>query len=137
MLVFLIMIGSEFFFNLDFYFYQIELYDKLISFDWHGLRQLRSLGNLSSLRYLWIWHCKNLKCLPSSTVMQRFSKLKQLRILGDVHFYPIRQFCFDRYFIFLIEMKYFNFIMFWRAVLRLYCSYIYIYKFNKHNSNSR
>ena len=32
MLVFLIMIGSEFFFNLDFYFYQIELYDKLISF---------------------------------------------------------------------------------------------------------
>ena len=49
------------------------------------------------------------------------------------------QFHFDRCFILLIEMEYFSFGVFWRAVSRLYCSYIYIYIyiFNKHNSNSR
>uniref|UniRef100_A0A6N2NHK2 Uncharacterized protein n=1 Tax=Salix viminalis TaxID=40686 RepID=A0A6N2NHK2_SALVM len=38
------------------------------------------LGNLSSLQYLSIWFYKNLKYLPSSTVIQRLSKLKDLII---------------------------------------------------------
>ncbi|XP_024448059.2 putative disease resistance protein RGA3 [Populus trichocarpa] len=38
------------------------------------------LANLSSLRSLWIWDCKNLKYMPSSTVIQRLSKLKELGI---------------------------------------------------------
>ncbi|KAI5563650.1 hypothetical protein BDE02_14G005200 [Populus trichocarpa] len=38
------------------------------------------LANLSSLRRLDIWNCKNLKYMPSSTAIQRLSKLKQLRI---------------------------------------------------------
>ena len=40
------------------------------------------LANLSSLRYLGIDNCKNLKYLPSSIAIQRLSKLKGLRILG-------------------------------------------------------
>ncbi|KAL9386129.1 hypothetical protein Peur_023139 [Populus x canadensis] len=40
------------------------------------------LANLSSLQYLWIWNCKNLKYMPSSTAIQRLSKLKELWILG-------------------------------------------------------
>nr|TKR84314.1 putative disease resistance protein RGA4 [Populus alba] len=40
------------------------------------------LANLSSLRYLGIDNCKNLKYLPSSTAIQRLSKLKGLRVLG-------------------------------------------------------
>nr|TKR85046.1 putative disease resistance protein RGA4 [Populus alba] len=40
------------------------------------------LANLSSLRYLGIDNCKNLKYLPSSTTIQRLSKLKGLRVLG-------------------------------------------------------
>ncbi|KAI5557767.1 hypothetical protein BDE02_18G125400 [Populus trichocarpa] len=40
------------------------------------------LANLSSLRYLGIDNCKNLKYLPSSTAIQRLPKLKGLRILG-------------------------------------------------------
>jgi len=43
------------------------------------------LGNLSSLQSLWISHCKNLKYLPSSTAIQRLSKLKKLRIYGCPH----------------------------------------------------
>jgi len=39
------------------------------------------LANLSSLRSLWIGGCKNLKYLPSSTAIQRLSKLKHL----DIH----------------------------------------------------
>ncbi|KAL9349013.1 hypothetical protein Peur_060379 [Populus x canadensis] len=38
------------------------------------------LGNLSSLQSLTIWDCKNLKYMPSSTAIQRLSKLKKLRI---------------------------------------------------------
>ena len=38
------------------------------------------LANLSSLRYLGIDNCKNLKYLPSSTAIQRLSKLKELGI---------------------------------------------------------
>jgi Leucine-rich repeat (LRR) protein len=38
------------------------------------------LGNLSSLQSLRIYNCKNLKYLPSSTAIQRLSKLKELRI---------------------------------------------------------
>jgi Leucine-rich repeat (LRR) protein len=38
------------------------------------------LANLSSLRSLWIWDCKNLKYMPSSTAIQRLSKLKELGI---------------------------------------------------------
>jgi len=43
------------------------------------------LANLSSLQLLWISRCKNLKYLPSSTAIQRFSKLKQLRIYRCPH----------------------------------------------------
>uniref|UniRef100_A0A6N2MUL2 R13L1/DRL21-like LRR repeat region domain-containing protein n=1 Tax=Salix viminalis TaxID=40686 RepID=A0A6N2MUL2_SALVM len=39
------------------------------------------LANLSSLQYLRIKNCKNLKYLPSSTVIQRLSKLNDLWIL--------------------------------------------------------
>uniref|UniRef100_A0A2K1XNR5 Disease resistance protein RGA3 n=1 Tax=Populus trichocarpa TaxID=3694 RepID=A0A2K1XNR5_POPTR len=39
------------------------------------------LANLSSLHFLTITNCKNLKYLPSSTAIQRLSKLKTLRIL--------------------------------------------------------
>uniref|UniRef100_A0A6N2NLT2 Disease resistance protein RGA3 n=1 Tax=Salix viminalis TaxID=40686 RepID=A0A6N2NLT2_SALVM len=38
------------------------------------------LANLSSLQCLRIIHCKNLKYLPSSTAIQRLSKLKELSI---------------------------------------------------------
>ncbi|XP_052308166.1 putative disease resistance protein RGA3 isoform X4 [Populus trichocarpa] len=38
------------------------------------------LGNLSSLQSLWIDDCKNLKYMPSSTAIQRLSKLKLLYI---------------------------------------------------------
>jgi hypothetical protein len=38
------------------------------------------LANLSSLQLLWIGNCKNLKYMPSSTAIQRLSKLKELRI---------------------------------------------------------
>jgi hypothetical protein len=38
------------------------------------------LANLSSLQELTICYCKNLKYLPSSTAMQRFSKLTRLQI---------------------------------------------------------
>ncbi|XP_034899063.1 putative disease resistance protein RGA3 [Populus alba] len=38
------------------------------------------LANLSSLQSLKIYNCKNLKYLPSSTAIQRLSKLKELRI---------------------------------------------------------
>jgi hypothetical protein len=34
------------------------------------------------------------------------------------------------YFVFLIEIKYFCFRVFWRVVLGLYCSYSYIYSIN-------
>ncbi|KAL9386094.1 hypothetical protein Peur_023104 [Populus x canadensis] len=40
------------------------------------------LANLSSLQSLWISGCKNLKYLPSSTAIQRLSKLKELWIWG-------------------------------------------------------
>jgi Leucine-rich repeat (LRR) protein len=43
------------------------------------------LANLSSLQSLWISHCKNLKYLPSSTAIQRLSKLKELEISGCRH----------------------------------------------------
>jgi len=43
------------------------------------------LGNLSSLQSLRILNCKNLKYMPSSTAIQRLSKLKQLRIWGCPH----------------------------------------------------
>jgi hypothetical protein len=42
---------------------------------------------------------------------------------------------FGRCFVFSIGMECFSFGVFRRAVSGLYCSYIY--KFNKHNSNSR
>jgi Leucine-rich repeat (LRR) protein len=38
------------------------------------------LANLSSLHFLTITNCKNLKYLPSSTAIQRLSKLKLLQI---------------------------------------------------------
>ncbi|KAG5225215.1 disease resistance protein [Salix suchowensis] len=38
------------------------------------------LANLSSLQHLYILHCKNLKYLPSSTAIQRLSKLETLEI---------------------------------------------------------
>jgi hypothetical protein len=40
------------------------------------------LANLSSLQCLLISHCKNLKYMPSSTAIQRLSKLKTLEIWG-------------------------------------------------------
>jgi Leucine-rich repeat (LRR) protein len=40
------------------------------------------LANLSSLQSLRIMDCKNLRYLPSSTAIQRLSKLKELRIWG-------------------------------------------------------
>ncbi|KAJ6858332.1 disease resistance protein RGA4 isoform X1 [Populus alba x Populus x berolinensis] len=43
------------------------------------------LANLSSLRSLTIWDCKNLKYLPSSTAIQRVSKLKELWIRDCPH----------------------------------------------------
>jgi len=43
------------------------------------------LANLSSLQSLWILNCKNLKYLPSSTAIQRLSKLKTLDIWGCPH----------------------------------------------------
>nr|TKR79658.1 putative disease resistance protein RGA4 [Populus alba] len=43
------------------------------------------IANLSSLRFLWIWDCKNLKYMPSSTAIQRLSKLKQLIIWRCPH----------------------------------------------------
>nr|TKR63676.1 hypothetical protein D5086_0000323400 [Populus alba] len=43
------------------------------------------MANLSSLRFLWIGDCKNLKYMPSSTAIQRLSKLKQLSIWGCPH----------------------------------------------------
>ena len=39
------------------------------------------LANLFSLQSLTIWDCKNLKYLPSSTAIQRLSKLKNLSIM--------------------------------------------------------
>jgi Leucine-rich repeat (LRR) protein len=41
------------------------------------------LANLSSLQYLMIRDCKNLKYMPSSTAIQRLSKLKLLSIWGE------------------------------------------------------
>ncbi|XP_022761323.1 disease resistance protein RGA2-like [Durio zibethinus] len=38
------------------------------------------LGNLSSLRLLFIWHCVNLRRLPSKEAMQRLSNLQELSI---------------------------------------------------------
>jgi Leucine-rich repeat (LRR) protein len=43
------------------------------------------MANLSSLHFLTITNCKNLKYLPSSTAIQRLSKLKELRIYGCPH----------------------------------------------------
>jgi len=43
------------------------------------------LGNLSSLQSLVIYNCKNLKYMPSSTAIQRLSKLKKLRIWECPH----------------------------------------------------
>ncbi|XP_011007853.1 PREDICTED: putative disease resistance protein RGA3 isoform X2 [Populus euphratica] len=40
------------------------------------------MANLSSLRSLYIYNCKNLKYMPSSTAIQRLSKLKELHISG-------------------------------------------------------
>ncbi|KAL9386116.1 hypothetical protein Peur_023126 [Populus x canadensis] len=40
------------------------------------------MANLSSLQSLRIYNCKNLKYMPSSTAIQRLSKLKELLILG-------------------------------------------------------
>ena len=40
------------------------------------------------------------------------------------------EFCFDRCLIFSIQMEYFSFEVFRRAVLGLYCLYIYIYLTN-------
>jgi Leucine-rich repeat (LRR) protein len=40
------------------------------------------MANLSSLHFLTITNCKNLRYLPSSTAIQRLSKLKELRIWG-------------------------------------------------------
>ncbi|KAL9386118.1 hypothetical protein Peur_023128 [Populus x canadensis] len=40
------------------------------------------LANLSSLQSLYIYDCKNLKYMPSSTAIQRLSKLKLLSIWG-------------------------------------------------------
>ncbi|KAL9349030.1 hypothetical protein Peur_060396 [Populus x canadensis] len=41
------------------------------------------MANLSSLHFLTITNCKNLKYLPSSTAIQRLSKLKTLSIGGE------------------------------------------------------
>ncbi|KAG5230732.1 Fom-2 family protein [Salix suchowensis] len=58
---------------------------KLIIWDFNGEEFEEALpewlGNLSSLRDLRIGYCKNLKYLPSSTTIQRLSKLKELWIL--------------------------------------------------------
>jgi len=43
------------------------------------------MANLSSLQSLSIYFCKNLKYLPSSTAIQRLSKLKELAISGCPH----------------------------------------------------
>jgi len=43
------------------------------------------LANLSSLRHLWIYNCKNLKYMPSSTTIQRLSKFTALGIEGCLH----------------------------------------------------
>nr|XP_034932418.1 putative disease resistance protein RGA3 isoform X2 [Populus alba] len=43
------------------------------------------MANLCSLRFIGIERCKNLKYMPSSTAIQRLSKLKQLSIYGCPH----------------------------------------------------
>nr|TKS11581.1 hypothetical protein D5086_0000072050 [Populus alba] len=57
-----------------------ELY--ILYFEGEGFEEALPewLANLSSLRSLWIHNCKNLKFLPSSTAIQRLSKLNKLHI---------------------------------------------------------
>ncbi|KAF2296410.1 hypothetical protein GH714_037802 [Hevea brasiliensis] len=56
--------------------------DTLNICDFNGMEALPEwLGNLSSLKSLGFWDCKNLKYLPSATAMQRLSKLTKLLFL--------------------------------------------------------
>jgi hypothetical protein len=57
--------------KLKIFYFDGEEFDEALP-DWSA--------NLSSLQELTICYCKNLKYLPSSTAMQRFSKLTRLQI---------------------------------------------------------
>nr|TKR79664.1 hypothetical protein D5086_0000270320 [Populus alba] len=60
---------------------------RILHFDGEELEEALPewMTNLSSLRCLWISGCKNLKYMPSSTAIQRLSKLNELSIWGCPH----------------------------------------------------
>jgi Leucine-rich repeat (LRR) protein len=64
----------------------LTILEELLIYDFDGEEFEEALpewlANLSSLQYLQIGDCKNLKYLPSSTAIQRLSKLDKLVIHG-------------------------------------------------------
>ena len=73
----------------------------------------------------------------SYTCEGHFRANRAMRKVLEYGLYQGCQFRFGRCFVFSIGMECFSFGVFWRAISGLYSSYIYIYIFNKHNSNSR